>query len=60
MIFPYLIAPWLPTNCDKPPTLYSIMDSICNYGASEKTNIYNLASGSRSTIFDFDYPAIIT
>lgn len=56
MIFPYLIAPCLPTNCDKPPTLYSIMDSICNYGADERTNIYNLASGSRSTIFDFNYP----
>ena len=56
MIFPYLITPWLPTNCDAPPTLYSLMNSICNYGKEEKTNIYNLASGARSTIFDFDYP----
>lgn len=56
MIFPYLIAPWLPTNCDAPPTLYSIMDSICNYGVTERTNIYDLANGSRTTIFDFDYP----
>ena len=56
MIFPYLITPWLPTNCDAPPTLYSLMNSICNYGKEEKTNIYNLASGSRSTIFDFNYP----
>lgn len=56
MIFPYLIYPWLPTNCDEPQTLYSIMNSICNYGKEEKTNIYGLASGARSTIFDFDYP----
>lgn len=56
MIFPYLITPWLPTNCDAPQTLYSIMNSICNFGATEKTNIYNLAKGSRSTIFDFEYP----
>ena len=56
MIFPYLIYPWLPTNCDEPQTLYSIMNSICNYDKEEKTNIYGLASGARSTIFDFDYP----
>lgn len=56
MIFPYLIYPWLPTNCDEPQTLYSIMNSICNFGKEEKTNIYGLASGARSTIFDFDYP----
>lgn len=56
MIFPYLIYPWIPTNCDAPQTLYSIMNSICNFGKEEKTNIYGLASGARSTIFDFDYP----
>lgn len=56
MIFPYLIYPWLPTNCDLPPTLKSLMNSICNYGKEEKTNIYNLAKGSRETIFNFDYP----
>jgi hypothetical protein len=48
--------PFLPTNCDLPPTLKSLMNSICNYGKEEKTNIYNLAKGSRSTIFNFDYP----
>lgn len=56
MIFPYLIAPYLPTNCDLPQTLYSIMNSICNFGVEEKTNIYDLASGARTTIFDFNYP----
>ena len=55
-MFPYLIYPWLPTNCDLPPTLKSLMNSICNYGKEEKTNIYNLAKGSRETIFNFDYP----
>jgi len=56
MIFPYLITPFIPTNCDLPQTLYSIMNSICNFEAEEKTNIYDLASGARSTIFDFNYP----
>lgn len=56
MIFPYLLYPWIPTNCDLPQTLYSMMNSICNFGKEEKTNIYNLAEGSRSVIFDFDYP----
>lgn len=55
-MFPYLIYPWLPTNCDLPPTLKSLMNSICNYGKEEKTNIYNLAKGSRTTIFNFYYP----
>lgn len=55
-MFPYLIYPWLPTNCDLPPTLKSLMNSICNYGKEKKTNIYNLAKGSRETIFNFDYP----
>lgn len=56
MIFPYLITPFIPTNCDLPQTLYSIMNSICNFEAEERTTIYDLASGARSTIFDFDYP----
>ena len=54
--YPFPIVPWLPTNCDLPPTLKSLMNSICNYGKEEKTNIYGLAKGSRSTIFNFDYP----
>lgn len=56
MWYPFPIMPWLPTNCDLPPTLKSLMNSICNYGKEEKTNIYNLAKGSRKTIFNFDYP----
>lgn len=56
MWYPFPIMPWLPTNCDLPPTLKSLMNSICNYGKEKKTNIYNLAKGSRETIFNFDYP----
>ena len=54
--YPFPVVPWWPTNCDLPPTLKSLMNSICNYGKEEKTNIYGLAKGSRSTIFNFDYP----
>lgn len=54
--YPFPVVPWLPTNCDLPPTLKSLMNSICNYGKEEKTNIYGLAKGSRTTIFNFDYP----
>lgn len=39
-----------------PPTLYSIMNSMANYGKEEKTKIRNLASATREKIFDFDYP----
>ena len=56
MWFPYLITPMFPTNCDEPPTLYALMNSICNFGKEDKTNIYNLAKGARTTIFDFTYP----
>lgn len=41
---------------DLPPTLYSIMNAIVNYDAEEQTKIKDLASASRTTIFDFDYP----
>lgn len=44
--------------CDLPPTLYSIMESIVNFDKDpeEKIKIKDLASNSRSTIFDFNYP----
>ena len=40
----------------KPPTLYSIMNSIANYGKEDKTKIRNLAKATHEKIFDFDYP----
>lgn len=62
ILFPYidngypLIYSFLPRNCDKPPTLYSLLESIVNYGKDDKTKIKNLAKEGRSKIFDFSYP----
>lgn len=62
MIFPYidnnyfLPFPFIPANCEKPPTIYAILESIVNYGKDEKTKIKDLAKEGRTTIFDFDYP----
>lgn len=62
MIFPYvdnnyfLPFPFIPANCEKPPTVYTILESIVNYGKDNKTKIKNLAKEGRTTIFDFDYP----
>ena len=62
MIFPYidnnyfLPFPFIPANCEKPPTMYSILESIVNYGKDEKTKIKDLAKIGRTTIFNFDYP----
>lgn len=52
------LFPRLPLNEDAPPTLYSIMQSICNYGKkpSEKIKTRELAKYARETIFDFEYP----
>lgn len=61
-LFPYidngypLIYPFLPRNCEKPPTIYSILESIVNYGTDDKTKIKDLAKVGRTKIFDFDYP----
>ena len=48
--------PFIPANCDKPPTIYSILESIVNYNKTDKTKIKDLAKEGRQTIFDFDYP----
>ena len=62
MMFPYidnnyfLPFPFIPSNCEKPPTIYTILESIVNYGKDEKTKIKDLAKEGRTTIFDFDYP----
>ena len=40
----------------KPPTLYSLMDSMVNYDSDDKTKIKNLASECHEKIFDFYYP----
>lgn len=62
MIIPYidnnyfLLFPQIPTNCEKPPTIYTILESIVNYGKDEKTKIRDMAKVGRTTIFNFDYP----
>lgn len=40
----------------RPPTIYSFLNSIVNYGKVEKTKITDLAKEGRSEIFDFEYP----
>lgn len=63
-LFPYidngypLIYPFLPPDCNKPPTLYSVLNSIVNGDKDEDdyTKIKDLAKEGRSTIFNFDYP----
>ena len=56
-MYPMLI-PCLPTNEDRPATLYSIMQSIVNFGKTpeERIKTSDLAKIARSTIFNFDYP----
>lgn len=59
-LFPYIDNgyPFLPPNCNKPPTLYSVLNSIVNGNKEEDeyTKIKDLAKEGRSTIFNFDYP----
>lgn len=54
----FLWQPWLPPNCDKPPTMYSILNSIVNGYKDEPnyTKIKDLAKEGRQVIFNFDYP----
>ena len=55
MIFPIAFPP-LPNDISEPPTLYSLLESIVNFDALNKTKIKDLAKMGRSTIFDFNYP----
>lgn len=58
--YPYwnLIHPILPTNNIEPPTLFSILQSIVNFGKddSDKVKVTELAKNGRATIFNFEYP----
>ena len=49
-------VPFIPVMNERPPTLYSLLESIVNYGKDEKQKIKDLAKYGRTTIFDFDYP----
>lgn len=53
--YPFLF-PYMPTMINLPPTVYSLLESIVNYGKDEKTKIKDLAKEGRTTFFDFDYP----
>lgn len=52
---PYYFYPRIPHMNEKPPTVYSLLESIVNYGKDEKTKIKDLAKYGRQTFFDFDY-----
>lgn len=55
----YIFGPYLPPNCDKPPTVYAILEAIVNGDKDydeDQTKIRDLAKEGRGKIFDFDYP----
>ena len=54
-IYPFIIPPAFPDYAI-PPTLYSILYGMVNYGEDEQTKIKNLASAARTQVFDFEYP----
>lgn len=51
--FPYW--PQLPTICQLPPTLYSLLEIIVNSNSEDKKMTKDLAKYGRTSIFDFDY-----
>ena len=53
-----MIYPIFTQVYDLPPTLYSIMESIVNYGKEKNEKIVDLATNARTTIFDFDYSSM--
>ena len=57
-LYPVMLYPILPTDNDKPPTLYAILNSIVNYDkvSDEQVKIKNLTREGRYKIFDFYYP----
>lgn len=57
MFYNFFPIPFIPSNCDKPPTIYAILNSIVNGEKDEEdyTKIKNLAKEGRGYIFDFDY-----
>lgn len=57
----FMFYPFLPPNCNKPPTIYTILESIVNpdvdlNNPAPEVKIKDLAKVGRSTIFNFDYP----
>ena len=54
--FFYGFMPFIPSINERPPTIYSLLESIVNYGKYDKTKIKDLAKEGRAKFFDFDYP----
>ena len=57
----FMFYPFLPPNCSKPPTIYTILEAIVNPDVdlndpAPEVKIKDLAKAGRSTIFNFDYP----
>lgn len=57
----FMFYPFLPPNCNLPPTIYTILESIVNpdvdlNNPAPEVKIKDLAKAGRSTIFNFDYP----
>lgn len=55
-IYPMWLIPPIPTDCDLPPTLYAMLNSIVNFGKDEHTKIEDLAVAGRTKVFNFNYP----
>lgn len=53
--WPYYFYPRIPHMNEKPPTVYSLLESIVNFGNDDKKKIKDLAKYGRTTFFDFDY-----
>lgn len=57
----FMFYPFLPPNCNLPPTIYTILESIVNPDVDlnepePEVKIKDLAKVGRKTIFNFDYP----
>ena len=57
----FMFYPFLPPNCNLPPTIYAILESIVNPEVdlnepAPEVKIKDLAKVGRETIFNFDYP----
>lgn len=51
-----MFYPMLPNDCNKPPTIYSLLESIVNFENDTPVKTSELAKYGRDKIFDFDYP----
>ena len=57
----FMFYPFLPPNCNLPPTIYTILESVVNPEVdlnepAPEVKIKDLAKVGRETIFNFDYP----